>query len=234
MITSQYDASGEIYARHSETNPWNEQYDRPAIHALTGEVNGRDILDVGCAAGVLTAQLTARGAKVVGVDASPVMVDIARRRCPPAQFHRADLAEPLNVPDDSFDLVTASLVMHYLPEWGPTLGEFRRILRPGGALVMSVHHPETWRTFQLPTYFSRQLITDHWDIGGREPMEVQFYHWPLSAVFRALRRAQFLVDDLVEPQPLPEMEQQDARAYAHLTTTPHFLHLRAVNASSTQ
>ena len=79
MTTSQYDTPGEIYARHSETNPWNEQYDRPAIHALTGEVNGRDVLDVGCAAGVLTAQLAARGAIMVGVDVSPVMLDIARR-----------------------------------------------------------------------------------------------------------------------------------------------------------
>jgi ubiquinone/menaquinone biosynthesis C-methylase UbiE len=227
MTTSQYDTPGEIYARHSETNPWNEQYDRPAIHALTGEVNGRDVLDVGCAAGVLSAQLAARGASVVGVDVSPVMLDIARQRCPQARFHHADLAEPLDFPDHSFDLVTASLVMHYLPEWGSTLREFRRILRSGGALVMSVHHPETWRTFRLPSYFPRQLITDHWDIGGPEPMEVQYYHWSLGAIFGELRRAQFQVDALVEPQPLPEMEQQDARAYARLTTMPHFLHLRA-------
>jgi ubiquinone/menaquinone biosynthesis C-methylase UbiE len=227
MTTSQYDTPGEIYARHSEANPWNEQYDRPAIHALTGDVNGRDVLDVGCAAGVLTAQLAARGASVVGVDVSPVMVDIARRRCPHAQFHQADLAEPLDFPDDSFDLVTASLVMHYLPEWEPTLREFRRVLRSGGALVMSVHHPETWRTFRLPSYFSRHLITDYWDIGGPEPMEVQFYHRSLGAIFGELRRAQFRVDDLVEAQPLPEMQQHDARAYAHLTTMPHFLHLRA-------
>jgi len=234
MTTSQYDVPGEIYARHSETNPWNEQYDKPAIHALTGEVNGRDVLDVGCAAGVLTAQLAARGARVVGIDASPVMVDIARRRCPQVRFHRADLVEPLDFPDDSFDLVTASLVMHYLPEWGPTLREFRRLLRPGSALVMSVHHPETWRLFQLPRYFATQLITDHWDIGGPEPMEVQFYHRPLGAIFSALCGAQFRVDDLMEPPPLSEMEQQDPRAYAHLTTTPHFLYLRAVNPPTTQ
>ncbi|MHA6620827.1 class I SAM-dependent methyltransferase [Pseudonocardia sp. DLS-67] len=234
MTASQYDIPGETYARHSETNPWNEQYDRPAIHALTGEVDGRDILDVGCAAGVLTAQLVGRGARVVGVDASAVMLDVARRRCPKARFQQADLAEPLDFPDDSFDLVTASLVMHYLPEWDPTLREFRRILRPGGALVMSVHHPETWRFFQLSSYFSTQLITDHWDIGGPEPMEVQFYHRPLSAIFNALRSAQFRLDDLMEPQPPPEMEQQDPRAYAHLTASPHLLYLRAVKQPTTR
>lgn len=234
MATSQYDTPGDSYARHSESNPWNEQYDRPAIHELTGEVSGLDVLDVGCAAGVLTAQLAARGARAVGVDASSVMVDIAQRRCPEVPFQQADLAEPLRFADDSFDLVTASLVMHYLPDWEPTLREFRRILRPGGALVMSVHHPESWRFYQLPTYFSTQLITDHWDIGGPEPMEVQFYHRPLSEIFGALRRAQFRVDDLVEPQPLPEMEQHDARAYTVLTTTPWFLHVRAVSPASTR
>ena len=101
MTTSQYDTPGEIYARHSETNPWNEQYDRPAIHALTGEVNGRDMLGVGCAAGVLTAQFAARGPRVVGMDVSPVMLDIARQRCPPRRSRRATgLPGPLVRPGD--------------------------------------------------------------------------------------------------------------------------------------
>jgi SAM-dependent methyltransferase len=230
VTASQYDDPGETYARHSATNPWNEQYDRPAIHALTGDVDGLDVLDVGSAAGVLSAQLVERGARVVGVDASPVMVAIARGHCPQATFHVADLAEPLDLPDAAFDLVTASLVLHYLPDWVPTLRELRRTLRPGGALVMSVHHPDIWRYFDLPGYFPTRLIVDHWDIGGAEPMEVRFYHRPLSVMFAALRGAGFLVDEIVEPQPLPEVEQSDPRAYARLTTMPWFLYFRALNA----
>lgn len=220
---------GHAYARFGADNSWNEGYDRPAIHSLAGDVVGLDVLDVGCAAGVLSEQLLARGARVVGVDGSRVMVELARARCGGrAEFHLADLVSPLDfLADGSFDLVTASLVMHYLEDWGPTLGELRRVLRPGGALVMSVHHSEGWHWFDLPNYFVTELVNDTWDIGGRS-MDVQFYHRPLGAMFGALREAGFRVDDIVEPMPLPVVEAEDPRAWAMLTTMPRFLYFRAV------
>jgi SAM-dependent methyltransferase len=229
VTTAPYDEIGEAYARFGATNPWNAQYDRPAIHALTGEVAGFDVLDVGCAAGVLSEQLLARGARVVGVDGSPVMLEFARDRCGDrAVFHLADLTLPMDfLADGSFDLVTASLVLHYLEDWGPTLRELRRVLRPGGALVMSVHHPEGWHWFDLPNYFATELVTDTWNIGGT-PMEVRFYHRPLGAMFGALRGAGFRVDDIVEPMPLPEVQAADPRAWQTLTTAPRFLYFRAV------
>jgi SAM-dependent methyltransferase len=226
---SRYDELAERYDRHNATNPWNELYDRPAIHALAAEVSGLDVLDVGCASGVLSAQLHGRGARVVGLDASRVLVGIAAERYPDIRFHHADLAEPLDfLADDSFDLVTASLVMHYLEDWGPTLRELRRILRVGGALVMSVHHPEGWHWFDLPDYFATQRVTDVWQVDG-DSVEMQFFHRPLGAVFGALRAAGFRVDEMVEPMPLPQVEELDPRAYELLTTAPRFLYFRAVN-----
>jgi ubiquinone/menaquinone biosynthesis C-methylase UbiE len=41
----------------------------------------------------------------------------------------------------AFDDVTASLVLHYLRDWGPALREFRRVLQPAGRLIISTHHP---------------------------------------------------------------------------------------------
>jgi ubiquinone/menaquinone biosynthesis C-methylase UbiE len=43
--------------------------------------------------------------------------------------------------DGSFDLIVASLVMHYVRDWHAVLGEFRRVLKPDGAVVFSTHHP---------------------------------------------------------------------------------------------
>jgi SAM-dependent methyltransferase len=232
MGLSLYDDLAERYDRHNTTNPWNELYDRPAIHALAGDVAGLDVLDVGCASGVLSAQLHGRGARVVGLDASRVLVGIAAERYPAIEFHCADLAEPLEVlADGSFDLVTASLVMHYVEGWEPTLRELRRVLRVGGALVMSVHHPEGWHWFDLPNYFATERVTDVWQVDGTA-VEVQFYHRPLGAMFGALRAAGFRVDEIVEPSPLPQVEELDRRAYELLTTAPRFLYFRAVNAGA--
>lgn len=225
---SQYDDLAERYDRHSATNPWNALYDRPAVLALAGDVAGLDVLDVGCASGALSAQLHRRGARVVGLDASRALVRIAAQRHPDVRFHCADLAEPLDfLADGSFDLVTASLVMHYLEDWGPALRELRRVLRPGGVLVMSTHHPESWHWLDLPDYFAVRRVTDVWQVDGA-PAEVQFYHRPLGAMFGALRAAGFGVDEIVEPMPLPQVEDLDPRAYELLTTAPRFLYFRAV------
>ena len=228
---SQYDELGALYDRCSETSATNAYYDRPAILDLAGDVDGKDVLDVGCAGGHLARQLTERGARVTGIDLSPTLIGLARKRCPQAEFHRADLAKPLDLPDDRFDLVTASLVLHYLRDWGPPLAELRRVLKPGGLLVMSVHHPEDWHWFNRPDYFRTEVVDDVFTVAGR-PMPVRFYRRPLSRSFAALRDAGFAVDRLAEPMPLPEAEQADPAFYPLLKTAPRFLYFRAVSERS--
>lgn len=225
-----YDEFSDEYAEHAAANPYQALYDRPAILNLAGTVAGKRVLDVGCAAGHLTAALAGRGADVIGVDLSQGMIDLARKKFGvQARFECADLAEPLDfLEDDSVDLITASLVLHYLLDWGPTLGEFRRILRPGGALVMSVHHPEDWHWFDRPNYFRTERVTDEFPIGGRL-QEVQFYRRPLGNTFGALRQVGFTVDEIVEPMPLPECKAVAPGAYENLSTKPRFLYFRAIN-----
>jgi SAM-dependent methyltransferase len=227
-----YDEFSSRYAEHAERNPFQRLYDRPAILAMAGDVDGKFVLDVGCAAGHLSAQLAGRGAEVLGVDASEELIGMARTKCgSAAEFVCADIREPLDfVGSGSVDLITASLVLHYLEDWQPTLSEFRRVLRPGGAAVVSVHHPEDWHWFEGSRYFETQLVTDTWVMAG-EPQQVSFYRRPLSATFSAIRSAGFRVDDLDEPQPAPECRREDPRIHELLTTAPRFLYLRLVPES---
>ena len=101
-------------------------------------MKGRRILDAGCGSGPLFEALRDRGALVAGVDNSAGMLELARRRLgSDASLQVADLASPLPFSDSAFDDVVASLVLHYLEDWGPTLAEFRRVLAPGGRLIVS-------------------------------------------------------------------------------------------------
>ena len=225
-----YDEFSEAYAAHAASNPYQALYDRPAILELAGAVAGKRVLDVGCAAGHLSSKLADAGAHVVGVDVSQGMVDCARRtHGDRIRFERADLREPLSfVETDSIDTITAALVLHYLADWGPTLAEFRRVLRGGGLLIMSVHHPEDWHWFERPNYFQIEQVTDKFEMVG-ECHRVQFYRRPLSATFKALRRAGFAIDDIAEPMPLPELRDVAPDAFERLSTKPRFLYFRAVN-----
>jgi GrpB-like predicted nucleotidyltransferase (UPF0157 family)/protein-L-isoaspartate O-methyltransferase len=226
----QYDVFSEDYAEHAEKSVTNALYDRPAIVDLAGDVEGKRVLDAGCAAGHLSALLAGRGADVLGVDASAGMVAVARRKFGDvARFEQADITRPLDVEDGSIDVVTASLVLHYLKDWGPALAEFRRVLKPGGLLVFSVHHPgEDWRWFGKENYFEVELLEDEFPPGQR----VRFYRRPLSGTFQAVRDAGFDVDRLVEPMPVPEAEEADPNWAANLRTKPRFLYFRAVSPAS--
>ncbi|GAA3823291.1 hypothetical protein GCM10022206_71990 [Streptomyces chiangmaiensis] len=82
------------------------------------------------------------GAAVTGIDASAGMLALAGRRLgDDGALHVVYLRDRLPFDDGAFDDVVASLVLHYLEDWGPTLAELRRVLRPGGRLIASVDHP---------------------------------------------------------------------------------------------
>jgi SAM-dependent methyltransferase len=225
-----YDAMAADYVAHFESNPFTALYERPGLRALMPPVAGRRVLDAGCGTGRASVWLADQGADVVGVDVSPQMLRRAQADVPAGTFLVTDLAEPLPFADESFDVVVSSLVMHYLRDWVPTLRELRRVLRPDGALVMSTHHPAMDAELAgSDDYFAVELLRDVWTVGGRDH-EVRFWHRPLSAMFAAFKAAGFRVDELSEPQPLPEVRERFPDAWERLTAKPHFLFLRLVPA----
>jgi ubiquinone/menaquinone biosynthesis C-methylase UbiE len=168
-----YDSFAEGYTASNETSFVNAYYERPAMLALAGDVAGRRILDAGCGSGPLFAALRNRGAVVTGIDKSAGMLEQARRRLGnDANLQVAELGSPLPFPDGTFDDVTASLVLHYLEDWEPALAELRRVLKPGGRLIVSVNHPfreNLWhREADLaPDYFATYNYTVEWTAGGQ-------------------------------------------------------------------
>jgi len=177
------------YAQDNETNVWNACYERPATLALAGDVGGLRVLDAGCGSGALAVALADRGAAVTGIDLSAGLLEIAARRLGPAVVLRqADLEEPLPFADGSFELVVASLVLHYLEDWVPALSEFHRLLVPGGRLVISTHHPfMDHRAARGRDYFAVYQWTQEWAKAGRVTT-MRFWHRPLHAMTDALAR----------------------------------------------
>ena len=220
----------DTYARMSVQSPPNTHYDRPAILRLAGDLTGKRVLELGCAAGVLTAQLADRGADVLALDREPRLVELARERMGErARVEVADLERPLDVASESVDVVVASLVLHFLADWAPILGELRRCLVPGGALVFSVHHPITgWLLSDQTDYHRTELVREEWDWLGQR-VTARMYRRPLSAIFGALRAAGFTVDVVDEPRPDPDPDI-DPALFQILETKPVFLFVRAVRS----
>jgi SAM-dependent methyltransferase len=94
----------------------------------------------------------------------------------------ADLSDRLPFADGTFDDVVASLVLHYLEDWGPTLAEMRRVLRPGGRLIASVQHPFVDYAIQnpRPNYFATTSYAEEWTFNGRS-FPMIFWRRPYAA-----------------------------------------------------
>ncbi len=199
-----YDSFAEAYAAETETNLINAYYTRPAILDLAGDVTGRRILDAGCGAGPLHAALRDRGALVTGIDSSARMLELARTRLgDDAELHLADLRSPLPFPDQAFDDVIASLVLHYLQDWTAPLAELRRVLTPGGRLIVAVDHPFVHKlTDPGSNYFETSRHSEEWTLGGHTRL-MTFWHRPLHAMTDAFTAAGFRVCAISEPRPAP-------------------------------
>ena len=101
---------------------------------------GRRVLDLGCRDGALT-RAYLDGNEVVGFDADREALAAAARVG--IETHWADLDQPLEVPDASFDVVVAGELLEHLRDPQALVAEIRRVLRPGGTLVASV--PNAYR-----------------------------------------------------------------------------------------
>jgi len=225
-----YEILADAYASVIDEKPHNAFYERPATLSLLPDVRGLKVLDAGCGPGVYTQWLSDRGAEVVAVDASPRMVELARRRVGDrATFHVADLAAPLIFLEDrSFDVVLSPLVLEYVRDWRATLREFHRVLVAGGQLVVSVSHPMfDFTYFRSRAYFETEQVSAEWT--GFPPARVQMpmYRRSLEETLNPFMEAGFRLDQLLEPRPTDEFKRADPQHYEELIQQPCFLCIRA-------
>ena len=106
-------------------------------------------LDAGCGAGLAAMRAKGRGATVAGIDAAPLLLDIARERVPDSDFRVGDL-EDLPFSDHAFDVVTGFNAFQFAGNPVRALTEARRVTRPGGIVaIMTWGRPEGMEAVSL-------------------------------------------------------------------------------------
>ena len=170
---------------------------------VLGDVDGLDVIDLGCGTGYFSAWLARRGARPVGVDITPAQLDTARRLQGETGIEFPLLeasAEEVPLPDASFDLALSEYGASIWCDPYKWLPEAFRLLRPSGRLVFLGNSPlvvlcaldeqeETSETLQRP---QRGMYRIAWSDGGVE------FHLGHGDMFRALRSAGFAVENLIE------------------------------------
>jgi SAM-dependent methyltransferase len=125
-----------------------------------------------------------------------------------ADLRVADLGRPLPFAEDSFDDVVVSLVLHYLEDWSAPLVELRRVLKPGGRLIISVNHPIVYKVVEpAADYFTITKYSETYVFNG-QPAVLTFWHRPLHAMTDAFTEAGFRISVVSEPPVSPETPRE--------------------------
>jgi SAM-dependent methyltransferase len=225
-----------LFARTPGHDIAHERLNFPAFLELLPPP-GRATLDLGCGEGRVGAELERRGHRVIGVDSSPQMVELARER------HEAIVADSTALPfqDGAFDLVTAYMSLMNMDDIDGAVREAARVLEPGGRLCASVLHPisaagewldkeDVESPFVVARYFDAP--TKVW-VSDRSGIRMTFHDRPIpvSTYTGALETAGLLIEALHEPVPDDALVRELPEA-ARLRRIPLFLHLRAVRPSN--
>lgn len=101
------------------------------------------ILEIGCGTGKNTEFLATLGDEVLAFDFSEKMIAKARQKVTAGhvRFEMADITQPWNCKDDSFDLITCNLVLEHIGDLDHIFAEASRTLRSGGQFLINELHP---------------------------------------------------------------------------------------------
>jgi SAM-dependent methyltransferase len=137
------------------------QYDRMLRFAGARLPVGARVLDVGCGAAPGLRYFDACGMVAVGCDVSAAALAAAREALPAARLVRCDLEAPLPFAAGTFHLALLSEVVEHVAALPTLLAEVRRVLRPGGAIVLTT--PNLWDVRRLVGALGGPTWTGHLD-----------------------------------------------------------------------
>ncbi len=201
-VKSSYDRVAGEYGQRFIDEPDTKPMDRQMLERFAAEVKGRGpVCDMGCGPGQIARYLRRCGLQdVFGMDLSPQMATEAARLNPEIPFRQGDM---LSLPDadNSWAGIAAFYSLIHIPPalMLQALGELRRVLMPGGLLLMTFHigqgslHLDEW-----------------WD----EPVDLTFFYFSAVEAEEWLHQAGFEIEETILRDPYaPEVEYQSHRAY---------------------
>lgn len=154
---------------------------------------------MGCGPGHVARYLHERGAQVCGIDLSPDMVERARRLNPGIEFRQGDMLA-LDAADGAWAGIVAFYSIIHIPRGDVVraLRELRRVLRPGGLLLLTFHIGDT--IIHLDEWWGHKVCVD-------------FFFFRSDEMAGYLKSAGFEIEEIIERDPYPEVEHQSRRAY---------------------
>lgn len=199
-IRESYDLIAEEYARRVFDELQHKPFDRQLLDRFAARIpqNGQ-VCDMGCGPGHVARYLHNAGVSIWGLDLSPAMVAQARKLNPGMLFREANMMA-LDLPDASLSAITAFYAIVNLAKASLPLvfSEMARVLQAGGLLLLAFHTGD-------------QIIREE-ELWGF-PIEMDFFLLQPGEISKLLEVAGFVVEEVLERDPYPDVEYPSHRAY---------------------
>jgi len=146
-VSKEWDEASESWADFVREGKdyYREEMNSPVAFKMVGNVKGKRVLDLSCGEGYNTRVLARRGAKVVGVDFSRKMIELASQREKDEKlgidYYVSDAANLREFRSGYFDLVTCFMALMDIERYEDAISEVARVLKKNGRFVFSITHP---------------------------------------------------------------------------------------------
>ena len=149
MPASWDEVAADYHKTVGETgDSYHRTYVNPVIFEILGDIEGSSILDLACGQGYLSRILARKGAKVIGIDLSEKMLEIAQasEESEPlgVKYYRCNSGNMSEIPNSSMDYIVSTFGFHDIKEIESTIDECSRVLKNGGRFVFAIPHPFTY------------------------------------------------------------------------------------------
>lgn len=195
-----YDRYADQYAQmidEREPGTFSPYHDLvvPCLLERAGDVAGLDVLDAGCGHGHVARILSDRGARVVAVDVSPRLIDIARAVDPETaiEYQVRDLSHPLPGYARQFDLAISNLVIDDVPDYCGYISTLGQVVRSGGRVVVSMNNPySAVMRDKVEHYYDSGSAVEYQGMASRG-VRVYYYYRTMEEYIAAFVEAGFSV-----------------------------------------
>lgn len=214
----QFDAHAEDWDAAMGGNAGHRYLEKPAMEReLPDCLAGKAVLCIGVGSGDELKEILQRGpSRVVGIDISNELLKIAQSRFPGVAFEKMEMTD-LRFPDASFDFVYSSLTFHYARDWDVLLSGVYGVMKSGGELLFSTHHPGYWsgKPATGKTYVNPRgvTLTEHTATLPGEVEIIYYNHPDVGAIREAVEHASFQIQKCFEP-PVVDVAESDSLSAA--------------------
>ncbi|HCG6695573.1 class I SAM-dependent methyltransferase [Vibrio parahaemolyticus] len=226
----------EMYTKHAvkyaevvKDNIYNALLERPSTMALLGDLQGKDVIDMGCGPGEYAQWLLEQSVgRLICTDISEEMIALVKNTFGSnVHAYCQNLSQGLPLEkDNSADVIVCPLVLHYIENLTPVFESVYRVLKPGGYMVFSTHHPfADFDCSESGNYFSRELVEEEWNTVGL-PVKVQFYRRSLTEISEAITNTGLLISKISEGMIDEKAKELSESTYNHLKNNPNFIFFR--------